>query len=111
MASQFNQFDVLSVAEDSEIDVIECSNAENNMELPEDHDPDATEYSSSFGGTVSDPENCSGISEADAESQFAEEGGLYSPFDAFESIFRVRLVLLLVLNQSSVCSVAFVMKC
>lgn len=94
MESQGNEFEGAGTVEDPEIDVVECSN---NADVPVDHDPDATEYSSSFGGTDTDSENCSGMSTAEAESQFSGEGVFSPSFDAFDGVFRARLVFLVLL--------------
>lgn len=47
-------------------------------------DPDATECSSSFADTTSGDENCSGLSDAEVESQF------YDPYDGLSSLFPMR---------------------
>jgi hypothetical protein len=79
--------------EDVEVDIVTCTKInETKSALVED--PDATEYSSSFADTTSDPEKCSGLSEAEMESQFFGDSDLASPFDdAFSSIFQTRCVL------------------
>ncbi|KAI4368292.1 hypothetical protein MLD38_016865 [Melastoma candidum] len=87
MESRGNEFKAEQLVQDSEIDVDGCLS---NAEVPVDHDPDATEYSSSFGGTDSDSEICSGMSEAEVESQFGEEDGFSPSFDAFDGVFRAR---------------------
>lgn len=47
-------------------------------------DPDATECSSSFADTVSGDENCSGLSDAEVESEF------FAPYDGLSSLFPMR---------------------
>uniref|UniRef100_A0A6N2MFZ6 Uncharacterized protein n=1 Tax=Salix viminalis TaxID=40686 RepID=A0A6N2MFZ6_SALVM len=54
--------------EDVEVDIVTCTKI-NEIRPAEVEDPDATEYSSSFADTASDPEKCSGLSEAEMESQ------------------------------------------
>ncbi|KAK9287756.1 hypothetical protein L1049_016196 [Liquidambar formosana] len=75
--------------EDVEVELAECMNT-SDIRLGEDEDPEATEYSSSFGDTVSGTENRSGFSEAEVESQFYGDNGLTSAFDAFGSMFQMR---------------------
>ncbi|KAB5512736.1 hypothetical protein DKX38_029764 [Salix brachista] len=60
----------------------------NETRSAEDEDPDATEYSSSFADTTSDTERCSGLSEAELDSQFFGDRDLASPYDAFDVIFQ-----------------------
>ncbi|XP_057957251.1 uncharacterized protein LOC131150512 [Malania oleifera] len=74
---------------DAEVDVLESATA-SDIELAKDEDPDATDYSSSFGGTLSGAENCSGLSEAEVESQFCGDNDFASSFDAFSSVFQMR---------------------
>ncbi|XP_061945166.1 uncharacterized protein LOC133669145 [Populus nigra] len=76
--------------DDVEVDIVTCTKInETKSALVED--PDATEYSSSFADTTSDPEKCSGLSEAEMESQFFGDSDLASPYDdAFSSIFQTR---------------------
>ena len=78
--------------EDVEVDIVTCTKI-NETRPAEVEDPDATEYSSSFADTASDPEKCSGLSEAEMESQFFGDSDLASPYDAFDSIFQARCVL------------------
>lgn len=82
--------------EDAVVDIAECSNAGSIARWSDSdpQDPDATEYSSSFSGTVSDSEHCSGLSEVEVESQFSKDGTLTSPFDAFNGMLHSRFVLL-----------------
>lgn len=75
--------------EDVEVDIVTCTKI-NETRPAEVEDPDATEYSSSFADTASDPEKCSGLSEAEMESQFFGDSDLASPYDAFDSIFQTR---------------------
>ncbi|KAE9450445.1 hypothetical protein C3L33_17662, partial [Rhododendron williamsianum] len=51
-------------------------------------DPEATDYSSSFDGTVSGTENCAEMSDAEVESCFGGDNGF--PFDGFSSVFPMR---------------------
>ncbi|KAJ6744933.1 ELONGATION FACTOR [Salix purpurea] len=64
----------------------------NETRSAEDEDPDATEYSSSFADTTSGTERCSGLSEAELDSQFFGDSDLASPYDAFDVIFQTRCV-------------------
>uniref|UniRef100_A0A6N2LT98 Uncharacterized protein n=1 Tax=Salix viminalis TaxID=40686 RepID=A0A6N2LT98_SALVM len=59
----------------------------NETRSAEVEDPDATEYSSSFADTTSDTERCSGLSEAELDSQFFGDSDLASPYDV---IFQTR---------------------
>ncbi|XAR64588.1 hypothetical protein NMG60_11008324 [Bertholletia excelsa] len=60
-------------------DVVRAADAE---------DPDATDYSSSFDGTLSGAENCSGLSDAEIESGFYCDDEL--AFDDFSCMFPAR---------------------
>ncbi|CAK7322501.1 unnamed protein product [Dovyalis caffra] len=75
--------------ENVEVDIVACTKI-NETRSGEEEDPDATEYSSSFADTNSGTEKCSGLSEAEVESQFFGDSDLASPFDAFGSIFQTR---------------------
>ncbi|KAM7489558.1 hypothetical protein LguiB_027042 [Lonicera macranthoides] len=55
----------------------------NDIKMPKEEDPDATEYSSSFADTTSGNENCSGLSDAEVESVFYDDHGFTSAFDVF----------------------------
>lgn len=81
--------DVPRSAEDAQVDITEFTNS-GNEELANDQDPDATECSSSFGGTLSDSEYYSGMSEAEVDSQFCRDNDFPSALDAFDSMFRMR---------------------
>ncbi|KAJ4979975.1 hypothetical protein NE237_010755 [Protea cynaroides] len=72
---------------DTEVDVIECVNAD-DLRLAEAEDPNATEYSSSFENTISGNEDGSRLSDAEVESRFCGDSG--SAFDGFDSMFRTR---------------------
>ncbi|XP_051126391.1 uncharacterized protein LOC127248215 [Andrographis paniculata] len=79
----------LSSAGDGSIDILELSRSRDvRMEAKED--PDATEYSSSFGDTTSGNENTSGLSETEVESQFVGDSDLVPQFDEFGSMFPRR---------------------
>lgn len=75
--------------EDVEVDVTGCANII-DTKLTEAEDPDATEYSSSFGDTVSGNEKYPGLSEAEVESEYRDHNGLDSPFDSFGLMFQTR---------------------
>ena len=75
--------------EDVEVDIIGCTN-NNDIRTVKTEDPDATEYSSSFADTTSDTEKCSGLSDAEVESQFIGDTAFASAYDAFSSVFHMR---------------------
>lgn len=79
--------------EDAKVDVAECLNMGSAARWPDSQDPDETEYSSSFSGTVSDYEHSSGLNDAEVESQFSIDNDLAPAFDAFSSMLHVRCVL------------------
>lgn len=79
------------ISDDEDIDITGCAGT-SETRLHELEDPDATEYSSSFGGTISSTEDCSGLSEAEAESGFFNDNSLVSEFDAFNNAFSARFV-------------------
>ncbi|XP_057491112.1 uncharacterized protein LOC130776888 [Actinidia eriantha] len=62
--------------------------ADGDVRNTEAEDPNATDYSSSFDGTVSGTENCSGLSDAEVESCFYGDNDF--AFDGFGSGFPVR---------------------
>ncbi|KAA0044542.1 uncharacterized protein E6C27_scaffold46G002900 [Cucumis melo var. makuwa] len=74
--------------EDLEVDIIEGSN-KTDPKFCGKEDPDATEYSSSFGET-SDADNCSGFSEGEVETQFFGDIGLPPTFGSFSSTLQIR---------------------
>ncbi|KAK6914493.1 hypothetical protein RJ641_021814 [Dillenia turbinata] len=74
---------------DVEVDIEECGDA-NNIRFEKAEDPDATDYSSSFGNTNSGAENCSGFSDAEVESQLRNDLCFPPPFDGLDSEFRPR---------------------
>lgn len=78
----------LNCPEDLDVDILECTN-NSDIRWAQTEDPDATEYSSSFGGTASD---YSGFSEGEVESNFFGDNDLASAFDAFSNAFRMRCV-------------------
>lgn len=51
---------------------------------------DGTEYSSSFADSASGNEICSGLSDAEVQSQFFADDGLASAFDDFGAMFTMR---------------------
>lgn len=51
---------------------------------------DGTEYSSSFADSASGNEICSGLSDAEVQSQFFADDGLASAFDDFGAMFPMR---------------------
>ncbi|KAB1213210.1 hypothetical protein CJ030_MR5G022387 [Morella rubra] len=75
--------------EDLDVDITGCT-VRSDIRLPKSEDPDATEYSSSFADTLSNTENCSGLSEGEVESQFFGDNSLAPPFDAFSGAIQVR---------------------
>ena len=75
--------------EDVEVDIIGCTN-NNDIRTVKTEDPDATEYSSSFADTTSDTEKCSGLSDAEVESQFIGDASFASAYDAYSSVFHMR---------------------
>lgn len=78
--------DILKV-NDSEVDIIECTTA-SDVRFAKDEDPDATEYSSSFGNTTSGAENHSELSETEVESWFC--GNSSPEFNLFHYSFPMR---------------------
>ena len=56
--------------------------------VAEEEDPDATDCSSSFEGTVSGTENGSGLSDAEVESCFYDDNGC--AYGGSNSIFAIR---------------------
>ncbi|XP_031391213.1 uncharacterized protein LOC116203574 isoform X1 [Punica granatum] len=91
METKFSaQVSMLRNLEDAKVDVVECSNSGSAARCLDPQDPDATEYSSSFSGTVSDSEHCSGLSDAEVESQFSRDNNLPPAFDVFNGILHVR---------------------
>ncbi|KAF7805310.1 uncharacterized protein G2W53_037471 [Senna tora] len=83
------QISTAKVLEDVEIDIVSWTN-KGDFSANKNEDPDATEYSSSFADTTSDPETTSRLSEAEAESEFLGDNGLACTFDAFGSAFPMR---------------------
>ncbi|XVF84295.1 hypothetical protein PTKIN_Ptkin17bG0025600 [Pterospermum kingtungense] len=75
--------------EDVEVDIIGCTN-NNDITTVKTEDPDATECSSSFADTTSDTEKCSGLSDAEVESEFIGDAAFASAYDAFSSVFHMR---------------------
>lgn len=58
---------------------------------PDSEDPDATEYSSSFGDTVSRSDNVSGTSDVEVESEFRVDSGLASRFDCHSKMRKKKV--------------------
>ncbi|CAK8577581.1 unnamed protein product [Lathyrus sativus] len=79
--------------EDVEVDIMSLTNkvdvGSNKNEDPDATDPDATEYSSSFGETDSDGENSSRPSD-EVESEFFGENGVAGDSDSARPGFRPR---------------------
>ncbi|XWS09428.1 hypothetical protein CRYUN_Cryun40dG0083800 [Craigia yunnanensis] len=75
--------------EDVEVDIIGCTN-NNDIRTIKTEDLEATECSSSFADTTSDTEKCSGLSDAEVESQFIGDAAVGSAYDAFSSVFHMR---------------------
>ncbi|XP_022722984.1 uncharacterized protein LOC111280087 isoform X2 [Durio zibethinus] len=75
--------------EDVEVDIIGCTN-NNDTRTVKTEDPDATECSSSFANTTSDTEKCSGLSDAEVESQFIGGAAFASAYGAFSGVFHMR---------------------
>ncbi|GMI93013.1 hypothetical protein like AT3G59670 [Hibiscus trionum] len=75
--------------EDVEVDIIGCTN--NNDTTPvKIEDLDETECSSSFADTTSDTDKCSGLSDAEVESQFIGDAAFASTYEPFSSVFHMR---------------------
>lgn len=79
----------LELEEDIAVNVNEFTRS-SDIRVPEVEDTDATEYSSSFADTISGNENCSGLSDAEVESQFYGDNGFASAFDDFNTMFPMR---------------------
>ncbi|XP_054811387.1 uncharacterized protein LOC129312730 [Prosopis cineraria] len=77
------------VPEEMEVDIVSWTNKVDFASNKND-DPDATEHSSSFADTTSDPETSSRLSEAEVESELLGDSGLTCAFDAFGSCFPMR---------------------
>ncbi|KAI9081885.1 hypothetical protein K1719_036147 [Acacia pycnantha] len=77
------------VPEDMEVDIVSWTNKVDFASNKND-DPDATEYSSSFADSISDPETSSRLSDAEVESELLADSGLSCAFDAFGSAFPMR---------------------
>ncbi|KAG9440204.1 hypothetical protein H6P81_020369 [Aristolochia fimbriata] len=78
------------VEEAEDVDITYCTDT-TSVILPEE-DPDATEYSSSFGGTISGSEEGSkfNASDVEVESQCHAENELSAFFDGFSRLFPQR---------------------
>lgn len=76
-------------SEDIEVDIIGCTN-NNDIRTVKIEDPDVTECSSSFADTMSDTEKCSGLSDAEVESQFLGDAAFGSAYEPFSSVFHMR---------------------
>ncbi|KAK6930471.1 hypothetical protein RJ641_004565 [Dillenia turbinata] len=72
---------------DAEVDIEESGDA-SNIRFEKTEDPDATEYSSSFGDTNSGAET--GFSDAEVESQLCNDLCFQPPFDGLSKEFRPR---------------------
>ncbi|GLU04957.1 hypothetical protein SLE2022_220840 [Rubroshorea leprosula] len=75
--------------EDVDVDIIDGIKEADTRPV-EAEDPDATECSSSFADTISDTEKCSGLSDAEVESQFIGDKPFGSAYDAFSDVFQMR---------------------
>ncbi|KAL4290149.1 hypothetical protein GQ457_14G001360 [Hibiscus cannabinus] len=75
--------------EDVEVDIIECTK-NNDTTTVKIEDLDATECSSSFADTTSDTDKCSGLSDAEVESQFVGDATFPSAYEPFSSVFHMR---------------------
>lgn len=75
--------------ENVEVDIVKFT-TDGEIRLTEAEDPDATEYSSSFGNTEPDTERCSGLSEVEVESQYFDVNGLRTNCDSFGRLFQMR---------------------
>ncbi|MBA0812774.1 hypothetical protein Gohar_026712 [Gossypium harknessii] len=76
-------------SEDIEVDIIGCTN-NNDIRTVKIEDPDVTECSSSFADTTSDAEKCSGLSDAEVETQFLGDAAFGSAYEPFSSVFHMR---------------------
>lgn len=74
--------------DDLDVDIIKSSDVDKSR-LPEAEDPNATEYSSSFGNSESDNERCSGMSEAEVESKYFGDCPNIG-YDPFGSLLHMR---------------------
>ncbi|XP_058073557.1 uncharacterized protein LOC131222493 [Magnolia sinica] len=77
---------------DAEVDIVDCANTSIKLTKAEE-DPDATEYSSSFGNTVSGSGDGLKLNSSDdevVESRFHHENGTLSVFDGLDRVFRPR---------------------
>lgn len=74
------------LAENLDVDIIECTNAIDNTGLAEVEDPYATEYSSSFDDTILQSE----VDDAEVESRFCGKNDWQSAFDGFSSLLQMR---------------------
>ncbi|GMH08692.1 hypothetical protein Nepgr_010532 [Nepenthes gracilis] len=75
--------------EDLDVDMTTFANS-SAMPLPGAEDPDATEYSSSFGNTTSESENVSDMSDVEVQSEFCSHNGLASMLNDYGNIFPTR---------------------
>lgn len=75
--------------EDMDVDIVSWTNKVDFAPNKND-DPDATEYSSSFADSMSDPETSSRLSEAEVESELFDDSGFSCAFDSFRSAFPMR---------------------
>lgn len=82
---------------DLRVDIIGCnSNIETgNTSTIEDHDPEATECSSSFANTTSDAERLSELSDHEVESQCLGGDAFVSSYDAASTLFHMRCMFLM----------------
>ncbi|KAL6952820.1 hypothetical protein U1Q18_047502 [Sarracenia purpurea var. burkii] len=80
-----NSQDAIIEVENQCDEQIKAPKCDNGTKIAKAEDPDATEYSSSFDGTVSGTENYSGLSDAEIESCFYIDNGF--TIDGFSSVF------------------------
>ncbi|XP_058182643.1 uncharacterized protein LOC131300701 isoform X2 [Rhododendron vialii] len=81
-----NSLDAIIKVEDPCDEQITAQADASDIKIAED--PEATDYSSSFDGTVSGTENCAEMSDVEVESCFGGDNGF--PFDGFSSVFPMR---------------------
>ncbi|GMH00639.1 hypothetical protein Nepgr_002478 [Nepenthes gracilis] len=88
-ALQNEHIAALNVTEDMEINITECMSSHEKELVKIEHE-DATENSSSFGGTDSGTENAAVSSDAEVESRRQDDGTSMLALDGFDDLFRVR---------------------
>ncbi|XP_052172396.1 uncharacterized protein LOC127788301 isoform X4 [Diospyros lotus] len=88
LAHTHNSEDTIIEVEDQFDEQIKSPECVGDSSVAEEEDPDATDCSSSFEGTVSGTENGSGLSDAEVESCFYDDNGC--AYGGSNSIFAIR---------------------